>query len=75
MDPQRPLDALSESKNKRIVLELKNGKQLIGLLRASDIHINTVLDEAEEYIDGQLKRKIGRVFVRGDMIILISPAP
>jgi small nuclear ribonucleoprotein (snRNP)-like protein len=74
MDPQRPLDALSESRNKRVILELKNGKQLIGILRASDIHINTVLDEAEEHVDGQLRRKIGRVFVRGDTIIIISPA-
>ncbi len=74
MDPQRPLDALSEAKNKRVVVELKNGKQLTGLLRASDIHINVVLDEAEEHVDGQLKRKLGRIFIRGDMILLISPS-
>ena len=74
MDPQRPLDALSESKNKRVILELKNGKQLTGIIKSFDIHINVVLDEAEEYVDGQLKRKIGKVFVRGDTIILISPA-
>ena len=37
-----------------------------------DIHINTVLDDVEEHENGELKRKIGTVFIRGDTIILIS---
>ncbi len=72
MTEDRPLDALNISRNKRIIVELKNGKQLIGKLKAFDIHINTVLEDAEEHVDGQLKRKIGNVFIRGDMIVLIS---
>lgn len=72
MTEDRPLDALNISRNKRIIVELKNGKQLIGRLKAFDIHINTVLEDAEEHVDGQLKRKIGNVFIRGDMIVLIS---
>ena len=68
------VDALNEARNKRIMVELKNGKQLIGKLIAFDIHINTVLDDAEERVDGQITRKLGTVFVRGDTIILISPA-
>ena len=31
-------------------------------------------EEAEERKDGELKRKLGVVFLRGDTIILISPA-
>lgn len=73
MEMSRPLDSLNQSRDKRVIVELKNGKQLVGILRAFDIHINTVLDEAEEHVDGQIKRKIGTVFVRGDTIILISP--
>jgi small nuclear ribonucleoprotein len=68
------LDALNLSRNKRVIAELKNGTQITGLLRAFDIHINTVLDDAEERKDGELKRKMGTVFIRGDTIILISPA-
>ena len=30
----RPLDALNKSRNKRVIVELKNGKQLIGTIRA-----------------------------------------
>jgi len=70
----RPLDTLNQSRDKKVMLELKNGKQIIGKLKAFDIHINTVLDDAEEHFEGELKRKIGKVFIRGDTIILISPS-
>jgi small nuclear ribonucleoprotein len=74
MDASRPLDALNNARNKRVIVELKNNKQVIGLLRSFDIHINVVLEDAEERQDGELKRKMGTVFLRGDTIILISPA-
>jgi len=73
METSRPLDALNRARDKRVIVELKNGKQFVGTLRAFDIHINAVLDDAEERIDGELKRKLGNVFLRGDTIILISP--
>ena len=72
MDPTRPLDFLNESRNKRVIAELKNQKQYIGRLVSFDIHINIVLENAEEHIDGKLNRKLGRVCIRGDTIILIS---
>jgi len=74
MDPQRPLDALNQARDKKIILELKNNKQLIGTLKAFDIHINIVLDNTEEHVENELKRKLGTVFVRGDTIVLISQA-
>ena len=73
MEPERPLDALNVSRGKRVIVELKNGKQFIGTLKSFDIHINTVLADAEEHVEGELKRKIGTVFIRGDTIILIAP--
>ncbi|MBS3122497.1 small nuclear ribonucleoprotein [Candidatus Woesearchaeota archaeon] len=74
MEQSRPLDALNKARNKRVIIELKNGKQLIGSLNAFDIHINVVLTDAEERQDGEVKRKLGVVFLRGDTIILISPS-
>ncbi len=73
MEASRPLDALNRARDKRVIVELKNGKQFIGNLKAFDIHINVVLDDAEERVDGELKRKLGNIFLRGDTIILISP--
>ncbi|MBI2670820.1 small nuclear ribonucleoprotein [Candidatus Woesearchaeota archaeon] len=72
MEASRPLDALNEARNKRVIIELKNGKQYVGKLRAFDIHINCVVDDAEERINGEIKRKVGSVFIRGDTIVLIS---
>ncbi|MBS3133870.1 small nuclear ribonucleoprotein [Candidatus Woesearchaeota archaeon] len=73
METSRPLDELNNSRNKRVIVELKNGKQYVGKLKAFDIHINIVLDDTEEHINGELKRKIGTAFIRGDTIILLSP--
>ena len=69
----RPLDALNNARDKRVLVELKNGKQLRGILKSFDMHINCVLEESEEHVDGELKRKLGIVFLRGDTIILITP--
>ena len=73
MEASRPLDALNKARDKKVIVELKNGKQFVGKLKAFDIHINTVLSDAEERENGELKRKIGEVFLRGDTIIMISP--
>ena len=71
---ERPLDLLNQSKGKEILVQLKNGNQLVGTLLAFDIHINVVLDNAKEMQDGEVKRSIGLSFLRGDTIIFISPA-
>jgi small nuclear ribonucleoprotein len=72
-EADRPLDALNHSRGKRVILDLKNGKRYVGTLKAFDIHINTVLDDAEEHQNGEMVRKIGTVFVRGDAVTVISP--
>lgn len=72
MDMSRPLDALNKARDKRVIVELKNNKQYIGNLEAFDIHINVVLNDAEERVDGEVKRKLGTVFIRGDTITIIS---
>lgn len=69
----RPLDALNKARGKRVIVELKNQKTFVGTLNAFDIHINVVLEEAEEMVDGEVKRKLGVVFLRGDTITIISP--
>ena len=73
-DLARPLDALNEARNKRVIVELKNGREYTGTLRAFDIHINVVLNDAEEMKDGSMVRKLGTVFIRGDTITIITPA-
>ena len=74
MENSRPLDALNGARNKRVIVELKNDKQYIGKLKAFDIHINVVLDNAKELENGQQTRSYGLAFLRGDTIIFISPS-
>ena len=72
-EPSRPLDALNNARNKRVIVELKNNRQYVGKLKSFDIHVNVVLEDAEEHVDGQVKRKLGVIFIRGDTITVISP--
>ena len=74
MEALRPLDTLNESRGKQVLVELKNGKTFIGKLKAFDIHINTVLEDAQEHVDGVVKRSLGTTFFRGDTIVFISVA-
>ena len=72
MEPARPLDALNKARDKRIIVELKNNKQYIGKLKSFDIHINIILEDVEERMNGEVTRKLGVVFIRGDTITIIS---
>ena len=71
---ERPLDVLNNAKGKEVMVQLKNNRQMVGTLLAFDIHINTVLDNAKEMLDNEVKRNLGLTFLRGDTIIFISPA-
>ncbi|PXY71428.1 small nuclear ribonucleoprotein [Candidatus Parvarchaeota archaeon] len=71
---ERPLDLLNSSKGKEILIQLKNGKQFSGILKAFDIHINVVLDNTREIEGGKVEKNLGLTFLRGDTIIFISPS-
>ncbi|MFA5142219.1 MAG: LSm family protein [Candidatus Woesearchaeota archaeon] len=72
IEASRPLDALNKSRNKRVIVELKNNKQYTGLLKAFDIHINIVIEDADERVNGEVTRRLGTLFIRGDTITIIS---
>jgi small nuclear ribonucleoprotein len=68
---QRPLDVLGSSTDKKIIIRTKSGENVMGVLKAFDSHINIWLDEAT--IEGEKEVKLGKVLIRGDSIIYISP--
>jgi len=57
-DPARPLDALNNARDKRVIVELKNNKQYIGKLKSFDIHINVVLEDAEEHVQEVVEKEV-----------------
>jgi len=69
----KPLTVLNKTINKKILAELKGNREYRGTLDGYDPHMNLVLKGAEEYLGGELTRKIDTVIVRGDNVIYISP--
>ena len=68
---QRPLDVLGSSVDKTVFVKIKNGESVTGVLKAFDSHINIWLDDAN--IQGEKELKLGKVLLRGDSIVYISP--
>jgi small nuclear ribonucleoprotein len=73
MTVERPFDFLNGAVNKTVLVRLKDRRELRGILRAFDVHMNIVLDEAEELEDDKVLKKIGSMLVRGDNIVFVSP--
>ncbi|MCD6513177.1 MAG: small nuclear ribonucleoprotein [Thermoplasmata archaeon] len=70
----KPLELIHSSLEKRVLVELRGGREYRGILEGYDHpHLNLILRNAEEYMNGEKKRDLKKVIVRGDNIIYISP--
>jgi small nuclear ribonucleoprotein len=70
---KRPFDLLASSVNGNVLVKLKNGNEVRGKLLAFDVHMNLILEDAEELEDGEVKRKIGTIILRGGNILFMAP--
>jgi small nuclear ribonucleoprotein len=69
---ERPIDVLNNAKGKRVLIKLKRGTEIAGILQAMDLHLNMWLEDAEQTTD-ENKTKLGTILVRGDNILYVSP--
>lgn len=69
----RPFDLLNESLNKEVLVILKGDQQVRGTLKAFDIHMNLNLENASSIVDGDMKTNYGKLLIRGDSVIMVSP--
>lgn len=69
----KPLNVLNQAVGSNVMVVLKGGREYRGILDGYDPHMNLVLRNAEERLDGQPTRSLSVVIVRGDNIIYISP--
>ncbi len=72
--PTDTFKMLSEYLDSNVLVKLKGGKLIKGTLKSYDQHLNLILADAEE-LDEKEPRSLGTILVRGDNVVLISPAP
>jgi small nuclear ribonucleoprotein len=71
---RRPLEILDQALNRQpVIVSLKGGREIRGILQGYDVHMNLVLDKAEEECEGSLQQ-YGMLIIRGDNVIYISPS-
>lgn len=56
-----------------MLIKLRGGKTIRGRLKSYDLHLNIVLDDAEEETNDGAWRKLGTVLIRGENVVVISP--
>ena len=66
---------LEESVGKTVLIRLKGERSLRGKLHGFDMHMNIVLEEAEDISDTNNINQLGTIIIRGDNVIIISPPP
>lgn len=71
-EDKRPLDVLDAAKGDNVIANLKNGSTVSGTLRAFDLHLNMWLEDATVQ-NGDGKTQYGKLLVRGDNVVIVSP--
>jgi len=81
MTEKRPFDILNSSLNNNVIVGIKGGREIRGLMVSYDVHMNIVIEKAEviemERTPEGPKEKVrglGTVLLRGDSVVYISPA-
>jgi small nuclear ribonucleoprotein len=71
---KRPLEILDQVLNRQpVIMSLTGGREIRGVLQGYDVHMNLVLDKAEEEGENGMV-PLGTLIVRGDNVIYISPS-
>jgi small nuclear ribonucleoprotein (snRNP)-like protein len=70
---QKPMDMLDQSLDQVVLIKLRGGREFRGVLRGYDVHMNLILDEAEE-INREDALSFVTVIIRGDNVVFISPS-
>ena len=62
---------MNNSKEKVVLLRMRNTKTIQGILKEFDIHMNLTLEDAEDISD-EKPEKLGTILIRGDNILSVS---
>jgi len=56
-----------------VLIKLKGGREIRGILKSFDSHMNLILADSEEITKDGNSKKLGTLIIRGDNVIMISP--
>jgi len=62
---------MNNSRDKVVLLRMRNTKTIQGTLKNFDIHMNLTLEDAEDISD-EKPEKLGKILIRGDNILAVS---
>jgi small nuclear ribonucleoprotein len=66
---------LERSIGKTVLIKLRGGRTIRGLLEGYDQHVNLVLKDVDDISNPDNTVNIGTIVLRGDNVIMISPPP
>ena len=69
----RPLTVLNNNLGNNVIVELRYNKEYRGTLSGYDPHLNLVLEDVKEFINGEKIREMDKALVRGDNVVYVSP--
>ncbi|MDG6221307.1 MAG: small nuclear ribonucleoprotein [Candidatus Thermoplasmatota archaeon] len=70
---KKPLTVLNDARGKNIIACLRGGREYHGLLDGYDPHMNLVMKNTDEKLNGEKVANHQTIIVRGDNVIYISP--
>lgn len=66
---------LERSIGKTVLIKLRGGRTIRGLLEGYDQHVNLVLKDVDDISNPENTVNVGTIVLRGDNVIMISPPP
>lgn len=69
---EKPIDIIHGSLDKEISIHLKDGREVIGILRGYDLDMNLTIDKATILENGG-KKGLGKIVLRHNNVTAIEP--
>ncbi|KYK38085.1 MAG: small nuclear ribonucleoprotein [Theionarchaea archaeon] len=69
---EKPLDLIHGNLDKDISIQLKDGREIVGILRGYDLDLNLTIDKAVISGEGG-KKGLGKIVLRHNNVTAINP--
>ena len=70
--PEKPLDLIHGTLDREISVQLKDGREIVGILRGYDLDFNLTIDKATILGEGD-KKGLGKIVLRHNNVQSLKP--